>query len=187
MTPSGNLLPTVFVCLQESTGSFGPRVQKSVDKYSRKYSNVVTTSSKSGKLSTALYKKFLTDVMTPYVQENKFLLLVDSWGGQTNPQLYDDIFQDENGLPTCSIKVIPPKCTPLVQPCDIYFYRQVKNFIKKFKTAHISSRGNEKLHPEKTALKFIQSCITSYPRQYSATCYTTRGSQPNYATIEKLS
>lgn len=131
MSLSGKLLPKVYVCLQENTGSFGPRIQKTVDEYAAKYKNVVITSSKSGKLTTALYTKILTDVIKPYVQENKFLLLIDSWGGQTNPQLYDELFQDEEGLPTCSIKVIPPKCTPLVQPCDVYFYRQVKNFIKK--------------------------------------------------------
>lgn len=144
MTLSGKLLPRVYVCLQESNGSFGPRIQKSVDEYSVKYKNVITTSSKSGKLTTELYKHFLTNVMMPYVQENKFLLLIDSWGGQTNPQLYDDLYQDADGLPTCTIKVIPPKCTPLVQPCDVYFYRQVKNFIKKIQNcSHLIEQGRE--------------------------------------------
>ncbi|GFT34770.1 hypothetical protein TNCV_618121 [Trichonephila clavipes] len=39
---------------------------------------------------------------------------------------------DDKGIPTCTMKVIPPKCTtPLVQPCDVYFYRQVKNFCQE--------------------------------------------------------
>ena len=38
---------------------------------------------------------------------------------------------------TCTIKVIPPKCTPLCQPCDVYFYRQVKNFIKRLQNCSI--------------------------------------------------
>lgn len=152
MSLSGKLLPKVYVCLQENTGSFGPRIQKTVDEYAAKYKNVVITSSKSGKLTTALYKKFLTDVMKPYVQENKFLLLIDSWGGQTNPQLYDELFQDEEGLPTCSIKVIPPKCTPLVQPCDVYFYRQVKNFIKKIQNCSY-------LIEQEKEITFREDCI----------------------------
>lgn len=131
LTLSGKLLPAVFICLQETTGSFGPRIQKSVDEYMKKYPNVVVTSSKSGKLTTKLYTDFLKHVLKPYVGEKSFLLLIDSWGGQTNPVLYDEIFQDANGMPTCSIKVIPPKCTPIVQPCDVYFFRQVKNFIKR--------------------------------------------------------
>ena len=53
------------------------------------------------------------------------------WGGQTSLEMYDEIFINDDDLPTCQIKIIPPKCTPLCQPCDVYFYRQVKNFIKK--------------------------------------------------------
>lgn len=137
MTMSGKLLPLVFVCLQESTGVFVPKVQKSIDEYLKTYRNVVVTSSKSGKVTTQLYAKFLTDALAPYVGKEKFLLLIDSWDGQTNPALYDEIFQDDEGIGTCTIKVIPPKCTPLCQPCDVYFYRQVKNFIKRLQNCSV--------------------------------------------------
>lgn len=106
-----------------------------IDEYAKKYTNVIITSSKSGKLTTDLYNDFLNKSLKPYVGKNKFLLLVDSWGGQTKPELYDENFQDDKKLPTCIIKVIPPKCTPLVQPCDVYFYRQVKNFIKRLQNS----------------------------------------------------
>ena len=99
MSLSGKLLPTVYACLKESSGSFGPTVKKSVDEYAAKYDNVAITSSKSGKLTTALYKNFLTDLMKPYVQKTKFLRLIDLWGGQTNLQFYDEVFRDEEGLP----------------------------------------------------------------------------------------
>lgn len=144
ITLSGQLLPLVFVCLKEPTGAFGPRVQKSVNEYGKKYQNVVITSSKSGKLTTTLYKDYLQDCVKPYVEQNKFLLLIDSWGGQTAPQMYDEIFQDNKGLPTCTLKVIPPKCTPLVQPCDVYFYRQVKNIIKRLQNcSHLMEQQRE--------------------------------------------
>lgn len=131
VTLSGKLLPLVFICLQETTGSFGPRVKKSVDEYLKKYRNVTVTSSKSGKLTTNLYKDFLINAMKPYVKKGKFLMLIDSWGGQTNPVMYNEVFRDDKRQPTYTIQVIPPKCTPLVQPCDVYFYRQVTNFIKR--------------------------------------------------------
>ncbi|KAG5342857.1 TRY5 protein, partial [Acromyrmex heyeri] len=35
------------------------------------------------------------------------------------------------------IKVIPLKCTSLCQPCDVYFYHQVKDFIKRLQNASI--------------------------------------------------
>ncbi|CAK9805826.1 hypothetical protein ANTPLA_LOCUS4678 [Anthophora plagiata] len=60
----------------------------------------------------------------PYVGEDPFLYILDSWGGQTKQELYDKKFKDSNDLPTCTLKVIPPKCTPICQPCDVYFHRQ---------------------------------------------------------------
>lgn len=135
LTLSGELLPKVFVCLQEPTGKFGPRVQTIIDEYTEKYKNVIITCSKSGKLTTGLYTDFLNSCLKPSVKNEKFLLLIDSWGGQTKPEIYDEIFQDDNKLPTCTIKVIRPKCTSIVQPCDVYFYRQVKIFIKHLQNA----------------------------------------------------
>lgn len=55
ITASGRLLPKVFLCLQEVTGKFGPRIQNVVDELANLYKNLVITCSKSGKLSTNLY------------------------------------------------------------------------------------------------------------------------------------
>ncbi|XP_025832862.1 uncharacterized protein LOC108734939 [Agrilus planipennis] len=153
ITLSGKLLPQVFICLQEPTGDFGPRIKQHVEEYVKKYRNVVVTSSKSGKLTTILYKKFLVKSLMPYVQKNKFLLLVDSWTGQTRAELYDEIFQDEEKMPTCTTKIIPPKCTPLVQPCDVYFYRQVKNFIKRLQSTADLLDKNYEIHSREDCLK----------------------------------
>ena len=145
ITLSGNLLPLVFVCLQESTGAFGPRVQKTVNEYAQKYKNVAITFSKSGKLTRTLYKDFLQTCLKSYVGEENFLLLIDSWGGQTDQSMYDEMFQlDDEGFPKCTFKVIPPKCTPLVQPCAVYFYRQVKNLIKRLQNcSYLIEQGRE--------------------------------------------
>jgi len=158
LTLSGKVLPHVFVCLQEPTGNFGPRVKKSVDDYAQKYKNVIITSSKSGKLTTELYIQFLNGCLKPYVGEQPFLLIIDSWGGQTNPELYDDIFQDNEKSPTCTIKVIPPKCTPLVQPCDVYFYRQVKNLIKRIQNCAYLVENNREINSREDCIK-IQSIV----------------------------
>jgi hypothetical protein len=34
----------------------------------------------------------MNKVIKPYVKKDKFLLTLDSWGGQTNPALYDEKF-----------------------------------------------------------------------------------------------
>lgn len=158
VTLSGKILPQVFVCLQEATNTFGPRVQKSVNEYARKYTNVVITSSKSGKLTTALYKDFLNTCLKPYVGREEFLLIIDSWGGQTRPELYDEIFQDQDKSPTCTMKVIPPKCTPLVQPCDVYFYRQVKNLIKRMQNCAYLIEIDREINSREDCIK-IQSIV----------------------------
>jgi hypothetical protein len=97
----------------------------------QKFGNVFVTASKSGKLQKETYKCFLNIVIKSYVKKDKFLLILVSWRGQTNPALYDEKFLDENYGPTCSLKIILPKCTLLCQPCDVYFYRQVKIYIAK--------------------------------------------------------
>jgi len=73
-----------------------------------------------------------------------FWLIHGGGGGQTDGFLFDEIFQNAEGQPTCTLKIIPPKCTPLVQPCDVYFYRQVKNFIKKLQNcSHLIEQNRE--------------------------------------------
>ena len=62
LTTSGKLVPRVFVCLQETKNEFGPIVQKRVDSYTKLFKNIVVTCSTSGKLTTYLYKQYLTNV-----------------------------------------------------------------------------------------------------------------------------
>lgn len=119
---------------------------------------MIIASSKSGKLTTSLYCKFLKTCLKPYVGQEKFLLLIDSWSGQTNGDLYDQTFTDAQNLPTCTVKVIPPKCTPLLQPCDVYFYRQVKNLIKRIQTCAQLIQENREVNSREDCIK-IHSII----------------------------
>lgn len=130
ITLDGSLIGKVFLCMQEINEKFGPRVQETVNSLAEEFKNVVVTCSKSGKLSTPIYQDYLRKIVAPYVGENGFMLMVDSWTGQTNLEMYDEIFVDSESLPTCTVKVIPGKCTSMCQPLDVYFYRQVKIFIK---------------------------------------------------------
>ncbi|KAJ4450901.1 hypothetical protein ANN_02335 [Periplaneta americana] len=75
----------------------------------------------TGKLTSQLHKQYLEKVIKTYVKEQPFLLILDSWEGQENPFLYDEIFTNEENEVTCSLKVISPKCTGLWQSCAVYF------------------------------------------------------------------
>ncbi|GFW94816.1 HTH CENPB-type domain-containing protein [Trichonephila clavipes] len=56
------------------------------------------------------------------------------------------------------MKVIPPKCTPLVQPCDVYFYRQVKNFIKRLQNCAYIIEQDREISSREDCIK-IQSLV----------------------------
>lgn len=84
ITNSGKLLPKVFLCLQEFADSFGVRMQKNVDDLLKICRNVVVVCSKSGKLTMSLYQQYLHSVDKPYIGNQSFLFIVDSWGGQKN-------------------------------------------------------------------------------------------------------
>jgi hypothetical protein len=54
----------------------------------------------------------------------------DGTRGQANPRLYDEVFVKNDGETKCNLKLITPKYTPLCQPCDFYFYKQIENVMK---------------------------------------------------------
>jgi len=92
LAASGKLLPTVFICMAEPGNKFGPWVSQTVEKLMNEYGNVIGTCSKSGKMTKELFKMFLENSVKPYTCNNKFLLIVDSWGGQVDSTLYDEAF-----------------------------------------------------------------------------------------------
>lgn len=122
---AGEIVGDVFMCLQETSGKLGRRVEEDMFPAC----NVTLTCSKSGKLTTSLYEYFLDKVVVPSMKED-FLFVVDSWGGQTNPSIYSDRF-GVDGSPRCTVELIPPKCTSMCQPLDTTFHRQLKFFAAK--------------------------------------------------------
>jgi hypothetical protein len=49
-------LPTVFICLQEISGAFGPLICEQVKTLSKRFGNVFITATKSGKLQRQTYE-----------------------------------------------------------------------------------------------------------------------------------
>ena len=68
------------------------------------------------------------NVLSPSVSED-CLLLLDSWSGQIDRSIYDDIFVENI---TCKQMQTPLKTTGDIQPLDRYFFRQWKYFRQKF-------------------------------------------------------
>ncbi|OXA40642.1 Tigger transposable element-derived protein 6 [Folsomia candida] len=120
---AGEVVGNVFICLQEAQGKLGPSVKKEVESYLP--SNVTLTCSTSGKLSTSLNEYFIQKQLLPFVTKD-FLYIIDSWAGQTNFESYSKYFGEQNEKPNITLKIIPEKCTPLAQPLDTTFHRQLK-------------------------------------------------------------
>jgi len=120
---AGEILGNVFLCLQEPGGKFGPRLKVDVESYLPP--NITLTCSTSGKLSTSLNEYFIEKQLVPHVNGN-FLWIIDSWTGHTNIDSYLKFFNPQSDGPQITLKVIPEKCTPLAQPLDTTFHRQLK-------------------------------------------------------------
>jgi Tc5 transposase C-terminal domain/DDE superfamily endonuclease len=121
ISAAGRLLSPVFICLQEPTGRFP------ITKTMFSAPNVVTSCSKSGKLSTSLIEYWIREVLDK-VTSNRFLLFVDQWSPQADISVY------ENNLTkgqSCKLLVIPRRTTSTRQPCDTYFFRQWKELTRR--------------------------------------------------------
>ena len=79
-------------------------------KQSFPHQKVVTSCSKSGKLSTSLIEYWIREVLDK-VTSNRFLLFVDQWSSQTDISVTKE--------QSCKVLVIPRRITSTRQPCDI--------------------------------------------------------------------
>jgi hypothetical protein len=117
----GRLVGPMYLCLQEPGGKMGETVKKRLFQPS----NVVITCSKSGKLTSSLVRYWCEKCLGPSV-DKECLLLSDSYSGQNDSKLYQDIKSK-------SIQriMIPKNTTCDIQPLDRYFNRQMKILIKR--------------------------------------------------------
>ena len=117
---SGRQIGPLFLCLKETSGHLSDNIKKNLFHAS----NVVVTCSKSGKLTSSLVQYWIDNVLKPTIGNQKCLLLSDYWGGQRDETLYAD-------LKYLKRLEIPKKTTAMIQPCDVYYNRQYKYFVRK--------------------------------------------------------
>jgi len=111
------------LCLQEKDSEFGPQVLQIFFEPE----NIHVTCSASGKMSKLLVKEWYESSLLPSVNQNCVLLL-DSWAGYKDELMFESLFRNQIN---CKIEMIPPKTTALIQPEDVYFFRQWKFVARK--------------------------------------------------------
>jgi len=122
LSMDGKLHGKLLVCLQEQAAEFGKRVKQSLEIPE----NIYLVCSKSGKLDKGIMKRWLNDCVSPIASNHERIVLIyDSWTGQTDSSLYDNV-------PNLAKRFqIPAKTTSFTQPLDVYFFRQYKVLRRK--------------------------------------------------------
>lgn len=145
LTKSGIVGSKVYLCLQEPSGKFGPRVQQAIDTITKKFPSVVVDCSESGKMEKRNIRNWVDQVLSFQVRDKQqFLLIQDSFTSQNDMQLFESVQQSHH------IMTIPPGATKYVQPFDVYFIRQYKKIVRmitEYIKVHSSSEAvQQKLH-----------------------------------------
>ena len=125
LTMNGNLVEKLFIILQERNDALSPRQQQTIPSNCK---NLHITCSLSGKITNQLFKVWRDEDLAPVVNnphDKKCALYVDSLSTQKEAAKYH-----EGGLDV-TLKVFPKGSTSLVQPLDIYCFRQWKDFAKR--------------------------------------------------------
>ncbi|CAF4170822.1 unnamed protein product [Rotaria sordida] len=99
----GQPIGTCYLCLKEKNDYMSDNIKKNLFQAS----NVTVTCSKSGKLSSSLVEYGIQNVLEPTVGNEKVPLLLYSWGGQTDEQLYSK-------MKHLRLEIIPKKTTAMI-------------------------------------------------------------------------
>ncbi|EZA58474.1 hypothetical protein X777_01173 [Ooceraea biroi] len=114
--------------------------------------------------------------------------------GQTSVSMHQMKFTNEQGLPTCTLSIIPPKCTPFCQPCDVYFYRQVKNFIRRMQNCSHLLQTNREITSREDVIKIhalihdqLQALIYSNMLRYAWYAAKLKPNKEYFLNVNQIS
>ncbi|CAF5022839.1 unnamed protein product [Rotaria sp. Silwood1] len=120
----GRVIGPMFLCLQETNGR---------------------------KLTNSLVRYWRDKVLVPSIGK-KTLLLSDSWTGQNDNSIYQDLKSVGKAVHRIQI---PPKTTSDIQPLDKYFNRQIKNLAKKLYNRVALDQLDINLHERNNIIKLV--------------------------------
>ena len=133
ISAAGTHVGPVCICFQETDGCFGPIVTQQIGEIASRHPDVLIKCSRSGMFNPVLMEQYLQELREAV--DCPALLLLDQWGGQKSPDLWNEVgFHDLNP------HFIPAKATDEMQPLDIVYFLQFKKIIRRT-WRHIESHG----------------------------------------------
>lgn len=136
ITRAGTLAGLTYLCFQETTGDFGPRIQQQVDAIP--YPSIMLEATKSGKLDIPHFDSYLKKLLE---NRTRVLLILDQWSGHKNLKR----MQENNPHCEITLLLIPDGFTSLVQPLDVFFFLRWKGAIKIFWDYKVINQCDEDL------------------------------------------
>lgn len=178
ISPSGKLGNKIYICFQEPGGVFGPRVLLALLDLPF---NVEVDCTTSGKMTKRTVERWAESCLAPEAAF-KILLLQDSWSGQKELKLYED------AMPGCEVTVrtIPPKTTDMIQPLDVYFFRQLKILVRRLSDVVRTSAEPVRLHDRQFIIKMISFCYNQLCAPIFEDMIIYAWQKPGYAVPRKI-
>lgn len=123
ISANGDLVAPLFIVLQEANGQFGPRVIQTMFKHKEIY----VVASKSGKVTKPIVEEWFLNVYFKNAGP-KSCLLADAL------TTYNDRSEIDRKKPDnieYEMHILPKGSTGVIQPLDVYFFRQYKAFTRR--------------------------------------------------------
>ncbi|EFN69792.1 hypothetical protein EAG_03888, partial [Camponotus floridanus] len=155
---NGDILKPIFIVLQEPNWPLSEKVLNNL--YSPKV--LYYTATKSGKMGKLELISFLKNCYYSNLPpDTKSILVVDSWSTYNKNTIVSGTPMDKIST---IIHQIPPKCTALYQPLDVFFFRPFKNYLRKLEDTIIADDLNFDIYTRNSILKlndFVWNQISS--------------------------
>jgi hypothetical protein len=136
---AGKLLSPLFVCMGETGGKFPAKgvfqvglyfieaYTSSLNHIQIQNPNLYTVANTSHMMGKKQMVEWFEHVYFPHAPKSS-LLLLDAWTTYRDTDAIDRVTPKGQKV---NIQTIPRKCTPHVQPLDVFFFRQWKDFVRK--------------------------------------------------------
>ncbi|KAF4524903.1 hypothetical protein B566_EDAN018069 [Ephemera danica] len=124
VTAAGKLLPLALLVLQEKNGKLSDRVKLTLPKGC---DNIVVAASTSGKCTKQHVRLYHKEIYSKCMPTDS-VLIEDAWAGHIDISVAEDALPEDYNV---DIRILPKGSTSIAQPLDVFFFRQLKEFLRK--------------------------------------------------------